>query len=358
MARRKVGALIVFKGNQPVDGLIQSSIAWQGQVSREMIESIFWPDNPVHDGAAVIEGDRIIDVAGILPLSDRKDLPSRFGTRHRAALGLAEMSDALVLIVSEEQGAVEIAKGGEIHDIEGPDKLEDCLRSHLGLGPKNIQADQDPQWSVVAAGILSLMIVGGIWSSLSLGVVRTLTTVNAPIEYIRGNPDMEIIETSATAVSIQISGSRALINTISPNQVKVRFDLTEAQAGRNIITVQENHISLPPGAKINKIDPASVEIMIDILGRKELPLQVDWHGRLPEGILVQDVRLNPETIEVTGGQLLLDRLAAIYTEKVAVDNLQASGSIQVAIALHPASIKLSALQSDQVRISYKIVPRR
>jgi YbbR domain-containing protein len=226
------------------------------------------------------------------------------------------------------------------------------------LGPKNIQADQDPQWSVVAAGILSLMIVGGIWSSLSLGVVRTLTTVNAPIEYIRGNPDMEIIETSATAVSIQISGSRALINTISPNQVKVRFDLTEAQAGRNIISVQENHISLPPGAKINKIDPASVEIMIDILGRKELPLQVDWHGRLPEGILVQDVRLNPETIEVTGGQLLLDRLAAIYTEKVAVDNLQASGSIQVAIALHPASIKLSALQSDQVRISYKIVPRR
>ena len=137
-----------------------------------------------------------------------------------------------------------------------------------------------------------------------------------------------------------------------------RFDLTEAQAGRNIITVQENHISLPPGAKINKIDPASVEIMIDILGRKELPLQVDWHGRLPEGILVQDVRVNPETIEVTGGQLLLDRLAAVYTEKVVVDNLQASGSIQVAIALHPASIKLSALQSDQVRISYKIVPRR
>ncbi len=358
MARRKIGALIVFKGHQPVDGLIQSSVAWQGQVSREMIESIFWPDNPVHDGAAVIEGDRIVDVAGILPLSDRKDLPSHFGTRHRAALGLAEMSDALVLIVSEERGAVEIAKDGEIHDIDGPARLEDGLRSHLGLGPKNIQSDQHPQWSVVAAGVLSLMIVGGIWSSLSLGVVRTLTTVNAPIEYIRGNPDMEIIETSATAVDIQISGSRALINTISPNQVKVRFDLTEAQAGRNIITVQENHISLPPGAKIKKIDPASVEIMIDVLGRKELPLQVDWHGRLPAGILVQDVRVDPSTIEVSGGQLLLDRLAAIYTEKVVVDNLQASGSIQVAIALHPASLKLPPLLSDQVRISYKIVPRR
>jgi uncharacterized protein (TIGR00159 family) len=358
MARRKVGALIVFRGRQPIDGLIQSGIPWQGLVSPQMIESIFWHDNPVHDGAAVIEGDRIVEVGGILPLSDRKDLPRRFGTRHRAALGLTDMSDALVLIVSEERGAVEIAKEGEIHDISDPNILEDQLRTHLGLDHKTVSSDQGFRRSVVAAAALSFIIVSSIWSSLSLGVVRTLMTINAPIDYIKGDPNMEIIESSATAVNIQISGTRALINTISPNQIKVRFDLTEAHAGRNVITVQEHHVSLPPGAKIKKIEPASVEIKIDVRGRKQLPLQVDWEGRLPPGILVQDVKLEPAQVEVSGGHLLLDRLDTLYTEKVVVDNLKASGAIQVAIALSPASLKLAPQQSNQVRISYRLAPRR
>jgi uncharacterized protein (TIGR00159 family) len=358
MARRKVGALIVFKGQQPIDGLVQSGIPWQGLVSRQMIESIFWPDNPVHDGAAVIDGTQVVEVSGILPLSDRKDLPSAFGTRHRAALGLSDMSDALVLIVSEERGAVEIAKGGEIHDISDPSILEEHLRSHLGLGQDTNSVKKSFQGAVVAAAALSFVIVSGIWSSLSLGVVRTLMTVNAPIDYIKGNPNMEIIETSATAVNIQISGTRALINTISPNQIKVRFDLTNAHAGRNNITVQEHHISLPPGAKIKKIDPPRVEIMIDVRGRKQLPLQVDWEGRLPPGILMQNVKIEPTHVEVRGGHALLDQLQTVYTEKVMVDNLKASGSVQVAIALLPGSFKLAPQQSDRVRVSFEILPRQ
>ena len=357
LARRKIGALLVFRGHQPIDGLVQSGLSWQGLVSHEMIESIFWPDNPVHDGAAVIEGSQIVEVSGILPLSDRKDLPSRFGTRHRAALGLTDMSDALVLIVSEERGAVEVAKAGEIEDIRDPSSLEARLRAHLRIGLENAPPDKATRWSVVAAAALSVVIISGIWSSFSLGVVRTLMTVNAPIEYIKGDPNMEIIETSDTAVDIQISGTRALIKTISPNQIKVRFDLTAAQPGRNIFTIQENHLSLPPGAKIKKIDPPSVEITVDIPGRKRLPVQVDWEGRRPQDILVQDVVVVPDHIEVSGGQRMIDQLRTIYTEKVVVDNLNISGEIDAAIALSPASLKLAPQQPNQVRIRYRIVPR-
>ena len=100
LARKKIGALIVLPGRQPVDAAIQNSVSWNGQVSRQMIESIFYPGNPVHDGAAVIHGNRINRVAAILPLTERTDLPMRYGTRHRAAMGLTERSDALVVIVS------------------------------------------------------------------------------------------------------------------------------------------------------------------------------------------------------------------------------------------------------------------
>ena len=86
-------------------------MAGEVRLSKEMITSIFWPDTPVHDGAAVVEGDRVTDVGAILPLSRRTDLPSQYGTRHRAAAGLAENTDALIIVVSEERGNVLVARG-------------------------------------------------------------------------------------------------------------------------------------------------------------------------------------------------------------------------------------------------------
>ena len=117
MAKRRIGALLVFPGKDVLEELVQSGIPWKGVLSKEMVLSIFWPDNPVHDGAAIIQGDRIVEVGAILPLSRRSDLPSSYGTRHRAALGLAEKTDALILLVSEESGKVVSIKGDQAREI-------------------------------------------------------------------------------------------------------------------------------------------------------------------------------------------------------------------------------------------------
>ena len=95
LARSRIGGLIVLPGTENLEDVTQSGISWRGLVSREMIKSIFWQDNPVHDGAAIIQGNRVAEVGVILPLSHRKDLPSNYVTRHRAAAGLAEKTDAL-----------------------------------------------------------------------------------------------------------------------------------------------------------------------------------------------------------------------------------------------------------------------
>ena len=97
LAGRRTGALIVLPGNEDLSESVHSGIRWRGVVSKEMIVSIFWPDNPVHDGAIVIQGDEVTEVGVILPLSHRQDLPSFYGTRHRAAAGLAETTDALAV---------------------------------------------------------------------------------------------------------------------------------------------------------------------------------------------------------------------------------------------------------------------
>ena len=136
MAQHKCGALLVFPGKEDLEEVVQGGIPWKGAISKEMILSIFWPDNPVHDGAAVIQGNQINQVAAILPLSRRDDLPSYYGTRHRAALGLAEATDALVIAVSEERGDVVVARGSQLKIVKQKRRLGQILQEHMGVSVK------------------------------------------------------------------------------------------------------------------------------------------------------------------------------------------------------------------------------
>ena len=358
LARKRIGALIVLPGRQPVDAAIQNSVSWNGEVSREMIETIFWPDNPVHDGAAVIQGNQINRVAAILPLTERSGLPMRFGTRHRAAIGLTERSDALVLVVSEERGEVSLAHMGQVEKVKDAAQLEKRLRQHTGMASDSSRRATNDRRSAAIAFGLSLLVVSSVWYSYSLGFVRSLTTVEVPIEFVKRDARLEIIESSSTSVRIQLSGSLQLINRLDPSQIKVRFDLSKAVAGRNSLTITEDDIILPPGASLKKVEPSSIDIMVDTIGQKRLPVQVDWTGTLPPGILVQSVRLEPETVEVTGGQLLLNEMDTIYTAKVPVDELQKSGEQRVALALVPASLRLAPGQENSILITYMVRPRQ
>jgi diadenylate cyclase len=135
LASRRIGALIVLPGKEDINEVVQTGVNWQGILSREMLSSIFWHGNPVHDGAAVVVGNRVTRVGAILPLSQRDDLPRKYGTRHRAAVGLTEQSDALVVVVSEERGEVVAVNKDAIVPIPDNLALKNALRSHLGWRP-------------------------------------------------------------------------------------------------------------------------------------------------------------------------------------------------------------------------------
>jgi diadenylate cyclase len=114
MSERRRGALIVIERDMGLRNFVETGTPLEARVSAELLETIFTPPGPLHDGAAIIRGDEIVAAGCILPLSDSKDLPGYVGTRHRAALGLAEETDAAVIVVSEESGAVSVARKGEI----------------------------------------------------------------------------------------------------------------------------------------------------------------------------------------------------------------------------------------------------
>lgn len=127
MSKTKTGALIVLERNQSLADYAATGISLDAVVTSQLLINIFEHNTPLHDGAVVIKGDRIVAATCYLPLSDNRAVSKELGTRHRAALGASENTDALIVIVSEETGAVSVAREGRLYRQLGADGLQEHL---------------------------------------------------------------------------------------------------------------------------------------------------------------------------------------------------------------------------------------
>jgi diadenylate cyclase len=141
LAERRHGALIVLQRNSGLEDFIRTGIRLDSEVTSQILLTIFWPKTELHDGAAIIDlNGRIASAASVLPLTASRNLPSRkMGTRHRAALGISEVSDALCVVVSEETGKIAITNGGRMVSRLDPDRLRTILNAFYG--PERGQSD-------------------------------------------------------------------------------------------------------------------------------------------------------------------------------------------------------------------------
>jgi uncharacterized protein (TIGR00159 family) len=143
LAQRRVGALVAVEREVQVDEFVEAGTPVDAEVSRELLLAIFTPSSPLHDGAVVIRRDKIASAGCILPLALRRDLPSALGTRHRAAIGLSEETDAVVVVVSEETGKISLVAGGEMQQgLDGPSLRHGLLRL-TGQGRGDLDAEQE-----------------------------------------------------------------------------------------------------------------------------------------------------------------------------------------------------------------------
>lgn len=349
LARKRIGALLVFPGRENISEMVQKGIHWNGIISREMITSIFWEDNPVHDGAIIIEDDRITEVGVILPLTRREDLPTHYGTRHRAAVGLAETTDALVIVVSEERGTILVIKGSQITPVLKKEDLELHLQEHLGLATKDPERIKKEKLEIAIAAMVSFLLITGVWFSITRGV-DSLVTFDIPIEYLNRNPGMEIQDASADSIKIQLVGSGTLMRSLRSDQVRVKVDIGKSVIGKNTFTITNENLSFPPGTFVKSFVPANVDVTLDIPEKKELPVQADWTGKLPANLRMEIVTIEPHVIQIIGGRQLLKNISTIYTEKIPLESIQSSRTIIANLALSPTSLKVAPGSKEKVSI--------
>ncbi len=357
LAKRRIGALIVLPGKEDLEEVVQGGISWDGKVSAEMIESIFWPNNPVHDGAAVIQGNRVVDVGVILPLSHRKDFPSAYGTRHRAAAGLSETTDALVIVVSEERGAITIARGADLRNINGRGQFVSALREHLGIRENQTQYLKKRKIELRIAALVSLLIVSTVWFSISRGL-DAIKTFDIPVEYANRNPNMELLNTSATSVRLFLRGSRALLKSIRPEQIRVKMDLSKAVAGTNTFAITNDNLSIPPGVSLKEVRPMVVDVNLDTRIKKTLPIQADWVGKLHPDLNLFRSKITPPEIELSGPKTILDGMSTLYSENIPLNNINGSGKTSAKVVIPSAFLKTESGSKDEVVVEYETTIRK
>jgi diadenylate cyclase len=141
LAQKRVGGLIVLERDTQLDDQVEAGLILDAAVSKELLVSLFLPYSPLHDGAVLIQSGRLSRAGCILPLSESQDMPAGLGTRHRAALGLTEETDAVVVVVSEETSEISVVSGGELKRDLDPARLRANLREVLSTPREDAVAD-------------------------------------------------------------------------------------------------------------------------------------------------------------------------------------------------------------------------
>ena len=136
MSKQKVGALLVFERSTPLEEYFKTGTIIDAKITDQLLRNLFFKNSPLHDGAVIVRGSRVAAAGCVMPLTENTHLPSDIGTRHRAGIGSSEVSDAVVVIVSEETGTISVAIGGMLKRHLAPKTLEKLLVSELISEPE------------------------------------------------------------------------------------------------------------------------------------------------------------------------------------------------------------------------------
>jgi uncharacterized protein (TIGR00159 family) len=263
LAAARTGALIVVLGQETMAGIVTGGVPVGGTVSAQLLEAIFQKTSPLHDGAVLIAGDRLIEASAILPLTERQDVPLVYGTRHRAGLGLSERTDALVIVVSEERGEVTLMQQGNARPIARAEELTQFLQMEQRRPKRRLHRKiarlvlADAKLKLMAAGIAAL-----VWSTSLVSTGSTIRIVSVPVEFSDVPRGYNLAEQSAPRITLQLRGSNWLMNTASLSQLMVHFSLRSSQEGRQRYRISMRNVNLPPGIVLDAASPPDLSVVL------------------------------------------------------------------------------------------------
>jgi diadenylate cyclase len=277
LARDHIGALVVICGEDPLERHITGGIPLQAILSEPLLKSIFDTHSPGHDGAVLIENNRVTRFAVHLPLSKDTRQLAHVGTRHSAALGMAERSDALCVVVSEERGTISIARDGRLRQLENIQELGAALeRFYEEKFPSHDRAGSFVQlvrenWLIKVAA-LSLAI--GFWYIFVPGAKIVETTFKIPVVVENLPADLKLERIQPPEVTARFSAPRRAFYLFDSKNLRATVDASLAVLGRRTFEVAEKNIRYPRDLALVDLSPTTVRISV-VQAPKEIATESD-----------------------------------------------------------------------------------
>lgn len=301
LSGRRWGALVVLPGKDPLKQWLTEGVLLDAHPSHSLLLSIFDPDSPGHDGAIIIESGKVRRFGVRLPLSASNKLSKEYGTRHHAALGLAEKTDAVVLAVSEERGVVSVFQDGSITELAQRGDLQDCLLVRAGEGyKKKKQRDRHGKpWRTWLEIFASIFLAALFWLVvISSRTDMRETYVSIPIEYSRPPANLILTEDRLPEAKLLLEGPASLLDNLTPSQVRLKVDLSKMAAGRQLVNLTEENVELPKKINILEIQPANVTLELSNLTMRQMRVTPQLVGKLQAGYMIGNIEINPAVVDV------------------------------------------------------------
>ena len=308
LAEKRWGALFVLPGKESIQPWISNGVVANASVSEALVMSLFDPHSPGHDGAAIIEGGKISHFSVRLPLSESGKLSNHYGTRHHAAMGLSEVTDAMVVAVSEERGRVSIFCQGEMTRVNDAAEAVSLIRKHLdtvaAFGfPTTGHERFGGRWAQI---VVSFLVAVLFCTTVMVSQAEIREKVfSVPVEYLTSR-EAVLGGGKVSEVRLHLKGPKSELDLLSPSDLAVRMDLTRAGPGKADVIITGDNLRLPRGISLLDVEPEFLSLTLYGIREKEALVDPQFVGSLPEGLILESFKVTPLRVKVLSSDGELD----------------------------------------------------
>lgn len=330
MGKAKTGALIVIERDIPLNEYVATGIKVNADITSQLLINIFEKNTPLHDGAVIIQNDRVSAATCYLPLSDSKKINKDLGTRHRAGIGLSESTDGVVIIVSEETGAVSIAKNGKLmHNIDREKLTEELRKIQKVKDTETIKVSKniiDKNFGMRVASLLAAFVTW-IMVITNTNPVVTVTLKNVPIEVI----NQEAVEDAGKTydimdseyVTVRVKDRKDITDKLTNDDIKVIADMSKI----SFVNSVPLEVEAPgyPDAEII-LSQQAISVSIEDIVTTEVDIEINQVGDINENYYVSGIELDNNTLIISGAKSLISTIGSV---KVDIDESQFTSNSEI-----------------------------
>lgn len=300
LASQRQGAILVYPGKEPIEEKLSGGIALWAEPSLSLLLSIFDPNSPGHDGAVIINDQKLSRFGVRLPMSQTTRLSQDYGTRHHAAMGLAEQTDALVLVVSEERGLVSAFRDGTMQRLDSLEEIMETIKKHTA---------EEKFLDIDRLGLLDRRTILPLLASLAIAIIfsTTLITVNRqvvtktltlPVEYGSPSDGLMLVDDRPQEVRVQLAGPKSEIDAYVASQPTVKLDIKEMVEGKQTVLLSRDNLKLPARVSLVESKPEQLMLHLAVMVRRSVKVVPQLVGILPDHLKIKQIKVVPSEVQV------------------------------------------------------------